>query len=275
MVKFTKALILMKNKLFSLSKATSLLFCLCVLALSAAAQNRDEKAEAVLKKAVAYMGGDAYLNVKTQIGRGKFSLMRQGMNGSFQSFVDVIVFPDKERTEFKEFGRKNIQTNAGETGWIFDGQAEVINVQSEKQVADFKRGINASLDNLLRGGWRGKADLSYVGRREASLGKRNDVVKLTYADGFEVEFEFSAEGVPVKSIYKRTNPEGVSSKEEDRYAQYIDVQGIKTPLIIDHFSGGVHISRINYETVEYNKTVSDSIFTKPTNPKELKKDLKL
>jgi hypothetical protein len=238
-------------------------------------QTKDEKAEAILKKAVSVMGGDNYLKVKTQIGRGKFSLVREGMTGSFQSFVDVIVFPDKERTEFKAFGKKTVQTNTGDSGWIFDGEAEVINIQSEKQVNDFKRGINASLDNLLREQWRGKAVLSYVGRREASLGKRNDVVKLTYDDdGFAVEFEFSAEGLPMKAVYKRTNPDGEEQKQEDRYAQFVDVQGIKTPFIIDHFSGGVHVSRINYETVDYNKSIPDSIFAKPNSPKELKKDFK-
>lgn len=266
----------MKIRTFSRLKTLSLLlFGVCALAISGFAQTRDEKAEAVLKKAVQYLGGDNYLKVKTQIGRGKFSLMREGVTGSFQSFTDVIAFPDKERTEFKESGKKNVQTNTGDTGWIYDSEAQVINVQTETQVKDFKRGINASLDNLLRDAWRGKAVLSYVGRREASLGKRNDVVKLAYDDGFTVEFEFSDEGVPMKAVYKRTNPEGEEVKEEDRYAQFVDVQGIKTPFIIDHFSGGVHTSRINYETIEFNKPVADSVFAKPGNPKDLKKDLKL
>jgi hypothetical protein len=265
----------MKIKTLSLLKTLSLTLCLCLLAIDGAAQDRDEKAEAVLKKAVQVMGGDNYLKVKTQIGRGKFSLMREGMTGSFQSFVDIIVYPDKERTEFKAFGTKTVQTNTGDAGWIYDGQAQVINVQTEKQVSEFKRGMNANIDNLLREHWRGKADLSYVGRREASLGKRNDVVKLTFNDGFTVEFEFSAEGYPVKALYKRTNPEGLESKEEDRYAQFVDVLGIKAPFIIDHFSRGVHTSRINYETIEFNKAVPDSIFTKPGSVKDLKKDLKL
>ncbi len=238
-------------------------------------QKTDEKAEAVLKKAVQVLGGDNYVKVKSQIGRGKFSSMREGVVSSFQTFIDVFVFPDKERTEFKAFGVKTVQTNTGNSGWIFDGEAQVINVQSETQVNDFKRGINASLDNLLRGQWRGRAALSYVGKREASLGKRNDVIKLTYDDDFTVEFEFSADGFPVKAIYKRTNPEGVDVKEEDRYAQFVDIQGIKTPFIIDHFSGKVQTSRINYETMEFNKSIPDSIFAKPTSPKELKKDLKL
>lgn len=265
----------MKNKNFSLSKAISLVLCVCVLAVAGSAQNVDEKAQAVLKKAVQALGGDNYLKIKSQVGRGKFSIMADGRIGSFQSFIDVIVFPDKERTEFKELGRKNIQTNIGDSGWVFDGMAEVVNVQSEQQVKDFKRAMNVSLDNLLREYWRGKAVLSYVGRREASLGKRNDVVKLTYEGDFAVEFEFSAEGMPVKSIYKGLDPEGKERKEEDRYAQFVDVQGIKMPFIIDHFSGGVLTSRINYESIEFNKTIPDSIFTKPTGPKELKKDLKL
>jgi hypothetical protein len=263
----------MKIKLFSLSKTVSLLLCLCFFGIGISAQKTDEKAEAILKKAVQILGGDNYLKVKTQIGRGKFSVLREGVTGSFQNFVDVIVFPDKERTEFKALGVKTVQTNVGDSGWIFDGEAQVINVQSETQIKDYQRGINASLDNLLRQNWRGKADLTYVGRREASLGKRNDVVKLTYPD-FEVEFEFSAEGLPVKAVYKRVNPDGELQKEEDRYAQFVDVQGIKTPFIVDHFSGGVQTSRINYETIEFNKSVSDSIFTKPTNLKDLKKDLK-
>lgn len=265
----------MKIKTFSLLKTLSLLLCLCFLAADGAAQTRDEKAEAILKKAVQVMGGDNYLKVKTLVGRGKFSLVRERIIGSFQSFVDVIVYPDKERTELKEFGRKNVQTNAGDTGWIFDGQSEVITVQNETQIKDFKRGMNVNLDNFLRGAWRGKAALTYVGRREASLGRRNEVVKLTFDDGFAVEFEFSDDGMPVKSVYKRTNPEGLESKEEDRYAQFVEIQGVKAPFIIDHWSGGMHTSRINYETIEFNKPVPDSIFAKPASPKELKKDLKL
>ena len=264
----------MKTKLFSLATTSNLVLCLCFLAFSISAQTTDEKAEAILKKAVQQMGGDNYLKIKTQIGRGKFSLMREGMTGSFQSFVDIIVYPDKERTEFKEFGRKSVQTNSGNAGWTFDERAQAITDQSETQINEFKRGMRINLDNFLRGSWRGKAVLSYVGRREASLGKRNDVVKLIYDDGFAVEFEFSAEGMPFKAVYNRTNPEGVESKEEDRYGQFVDIQGVKAPFIIDHWSGGVHTSRINYETIEFNKPIPDSIFTKPANPKEMKKDLK-
>jgi hypothetical protein len=73
--------------------------------------------------------------------------------------------------------------------------------------------------------------LTYGGRRQAGLGKRNDVVKLTFEDGFAVEFEFSDDGLPMKALFTRLNADKEEIKEEDRYAQFVDVQGIKTPFI--------------------------------------------
>ena len=267
----------MKNLLRSVYFFAFLLFAIGVSAQPTADKTKiDEKAEAVIKKAVENLGGDKYLQVKSQIGRGKFNVLRDGALVSFQSFVDVIVYPGKERTEFKVGGVKNIQTNSGDGGWVFDGAAQTIAEQTAEQVENFKRGIRTSLDYLLRGYWRGQANLLYVGKREAGIGKRNEVVKLVFSESFEVEFEFAAtDATPVKSRYKRTNPDNEEVKEEDRYAQFVDVQGIKAPFIIDHFSGGVQTSRINYETMEFNKAIPDSIFAKPANAKDLKKDLKL
>jgi hypothetical protein len=252
----------------------SLILCVSAATLAQTAAN-DEKAEAILKKAVGLLGGDRYLQAKSQIGRGKYSVLRDGAVVSFQSFIDVLVFPDKERTEFRGAGVKTVQTNTGNSGWTFDGNNEMIKIQDEAQVANFKRGLRVSLDNLLRGYWRGNAVLSYAGRRPAGLGKRNDVVKLTFADGLSVDFEFADDGMPAKASYKRMNADNEEVKEEDRYAQFLDIDGIKTPFIIDRFSNDKQSSRINYESMEFNKPVPDSVFTKPSNAKELKKDLKL
>lgn len=236
----------------------------------------DQQAEAVLSKAIRNLGGEKYLNVTSQIGRGKFSVIKDGAVISFQTFLDVIVFPDKERTEFKGGGSKSVQTNNGSSGWVFDGDTERLKEQDDAQVANFKRGIRTSLDGLLRGYWRNEAKLSYVGKRPATLGKRNEVVKLTYNDGLTVEFEFAADdGLPMKAISKRLNADNEEVIEEDRYAQFIDVGGIRAPFIVDRISNGVPASRINYESLEFNKAVPASIFEKPSSPKALKKGLKL
>ncbi len=237
---------------------------------------QNVKAAAVISRAVQSLGGDRYLQVKTQIGRGKFSVIKDGAVVSFQSFVSAIAFPDKERADFKDGGTKNIQSNSGETGWVYDGAQELIKIQNETQIANFKQSLRTSLDHLLRGEWKSEAELVYVGRRPATLGKRNDVVKLIFKDGFVIEFEFAVDdGLPQKALYKTINADGEETKEEDRYAQFIDVGGIKAPYIIDRLSGDKPSSRINYLSVEFNKNIPDSIFAKPSSPKEAKKDLKL
>lgn len=235
------------------------------------------KAEAIIAKAVQLLGGDRYLGIRNQISRGKFSLMRDGMVASFQSFTDVIIFPEKERTDFKGRGSRMVQVNVGDGGWVFDGDQELIKTQTPKQIADFKRGIRTSLDNLLRGGWKGKAELTYAGRRPSTLGKRNDVLKLTYADGFAVEFEFADDGTPQKAMFRSSDAEGETVVEEDRYAQFIEITGggIKLPFIVDRFTNGKSASRINFETIEVNKSIPDSIFERPSNPKDAKKEIKL
>ncbi len=231
----------------------------------------NSEAEAVLEKAIAYLGGDKYLNVKTQVSEGRFSVIREKRVISYQTFTDVIVFPDTERTDFKGGGVKIVQTNKGDSGWVYDGDQELIKEQTKTQIDNFQRGIRVSLDNLLRRGWEGEATLTYVGKRPATLGKRNDVVKLTYKDEFSVEFEFSAEeGIPKKAIYKTKNDSGEESTEIDLYAQFVSVDGIRTPYIIDRRTNDEPASRINYDSVKFNEKVPDSIFEKPENKKKLR-----
>lgn len=261
-------------------KRVPLIIVLLAAAIAGFAQEdnkppQTEKAEAVIRRAVARLGGEKYLAIKTTVGKGKFTTMRDGRASSFQNFLDIIVFPDKERTEFKGGGEHTIQVNSGDTGWIYDDANEVLKAQTERQVENFKSGMRVSIDNVLRGYWRGQAALSYVGRRPASLGKRNDVIRLTYKDGFTVEFEFSADdATPQKALYKRTGGDGETIPEEDRYAQFIETKGIRHPNIIDHFTDGIHTSRINYESIEYNRNIPDAAFAKPATPKEAKKGVK-
>jgi len=252
-------------------------FILIAVALASPsfAQGTPEQPEAIVNKAVQLLGGERYLKVNSQVSRGKFSVIRDGMIASFQSFIDVIVYPDKERTEFKGGKSKFVQTNVGSTGWTFDSDHELVKVQTDEQIANFHRGIRVSLDTLLRGAWRGKGEIEYVGKRPASLGKRNDVVRLKYEDGLTIDYEFAEDGTPMKATYKRTNTDGEEVTEEDRYAQWVDINGIRTPYIVDRFTNGKPTSRINYESLEYNVRVPDSVFEKPSNPKDLKKDLKL
>lgn len=266
----------MRTNFLRFSQIVAIIFYFTFSIYAQDAAVSDPAAEEIIKKAVAKLGGERYLNVKSQITRGKFSVIKSGTVSSFQSFIDVMVYPDKERTDFKGGGSKTVQVNTGQNGWVFDGDMEMIKDQTDVQVANFKRGIRTSLDNLLRGHWRGQAIVRYAGKRQASLGKRNDVIELIYNDGFKVEFEFAADdATPAKAIYSRINLADEEVKEEDRYAQFIMTGGIATPYIIDRTTNGQPSSRINVESVEFNKNIPNEIFEKPSNIKAFKKDLKL
>lgn len=256
-----------------------------------------DKAEQILQRAIEAQGGRAYLDVRTITGRGFYTQFEKGVSGMPSRFVDYQIFPDKERTEFRGSKVTIIQTNVGTSGWIFDGLMRSIKDLTPSQTEDFKIAMRTSVDNILRGWWRKEnAKLEYVGRREAGLAKRNEVVRLTYPDGFSAEYEFGAKDfLPAKILYHRktarptdkdksdkdkkenvntdtanTDAAPNESLEEDRLLQYVNIDGINTPFVIDHYRDGKQTSRINFQTIEFNKPISDSLFARPNDVKGLK-----
>jgi hypothetical protein len=243
---------------------------------TAAASNakpaEDEKAIAILARAVEVMGGRAYSEVKSITSSGYFTQFRDGVGSLPVKFQDYTVFPNSERTEFSGSGVKSIQVNVGSGGWVADLKMKKLTDATAQEVEDFRLTLRTSLDSALRGWWRTeRATLSYVGRREAGLARRNEAVRLKYPDGFEVEFEFDAkDGTPSKAKYRKQNAEGDQVEEEDRYAQFQTIGSVSTPFIIDHYRAGGQSSRVNYDSVEFNRSVPDSLFTKPDDIKKVK-----
>ena len=234
----------------------------------------EEKATQILKSAADALGGSAYLNVHSVTARGLYTPYEGGQTAMPLKFVDYIVYPDKERTEFTGEGVKSIQTNTGDTGWIFDGMTRVIKVMKPKQIADFKFALRTNVDNLLRGMWRTEgAKITYAGRREAGVAKRNEAVRVTYPDGFAVEFEFGAQDhLPAKVLYGKKNPENDTEeiKEEDRMQKYLEFNGITAPFVVNHYRAGIQMSSINYDTIEYNAAIPDGLFVQPATVKDIK-----
>src|SRR5262245_3943641 len=158
-----------------------------------------------MDRAVEALGSKKYLNVQTIIGKGFYTSYKDGITQIPARFLDYIYYPDSERTEFTGDGIRTIQTNTGDTGWMFDGAVKKISDQTPAQVDDFKQAMRTSLEYLLRGYWKKEGGkITYVGRREAGLAKRNETIRLVYPDDFWIEYEFGAKDfMPAKIIYKR------------------------------------------------------------------------
>jgi hypothetical protein len=255
-------------------------FCATIFAQGSAPKPSAEntaKAEGIVNRGIEVLGGNAFLNVKTVVGRGFFTSFHEGMSQIPARFLDYIAYPDRERTEFKGDGILAIQTNTGETGWVYDGASRTMNDMKGAQIEDFKRNMRTSVENLLHGWWKKEnATLSYIGRREAGLARRNETVRLTYPDGFWIEYEFAAkEGLPEKVIYKTTKKKADSDEteeiaEEDRLAKPITIAGVTAMWVVDHYQNGTQTSRINFESVEYNQPLAETLFAKPANIKSIK-----
>jgi hypothetical protein len=237
----------------------------------------DEKSQHIIDRAVEVLGGQKYLNVQTVLGKGFYTSFKDGISQLPARFLDYIAYPDRERTEFSGGGIRTIQTNVGNTGWLFDGEAKKISDQSPAQIEDFKRGLQTSMEYLLRGWWKKDGGaITYVGRREAGVGKRNETIRLVFPDGFWIEYEFGAtDGLPAKIIYKRMrkDPDSgdeVEVTEQDQLFKFITIDGVTAPWVIDHYTNGKQTSRINYESVQYNQHFPENLFAKPDNIKSIK-----
>ena len=237
----------------------------------------DEKSQQIIDHAVEVLGGQKYVGVQTVIGKGFYTTFKDGMSQIPVRFLDYISYPDSERTEFTGAGIKKIQTNSGNTGWRFDGAVKKISDQTPAEVDDFKQTIRTSLEYLLKGYWKKEGGkITYVGRREAGLAKRNETIRLTFPDGFWIEYEFGAKDfLPAKIIYKRQqkDPDSgdmVEATEEDQLLKFITIDGVTAPWVVDHYTNGKQSSRTNYESVQYNQRFPDNLFAKPADIKAIK-----
>lgn len=260
--------------------ATAILFFVSVAAAQTATappSPTENKADTIITRATEAVGGSAYLNVRTVIGRGFYTTYQGGASLLPTRFLDYISFPDKERTEFLTNGIRTINTNTGNTGWLYDGATKSLSDHRPPQIEEFKRAMRTSFESVLRGWWRTEnATLTYVGRREAGLAKRNETVRVTYPDGFWVEFEFGARDfLPAKVIFKRSRPKADADEpeeitEEDWLAKPVVNDGVTAPFVIDHYVNGQQTSRINYESIEYNRPLAETLFARPANAKSVK-----
>src|ERR1044071_2377835 len=106
------------------------LLVLSLLFAQTPASSVDQKSQEIIDHAIEALGGQKYLGVQTVTGKGFFTSYKDGMSQIPARFLDYIAYPDRERTEFTGAGIRTIQTNVGETGWLFDGAVKKISDQS-------------------------------------------------------------------------------------------------------------------------------------------------
>lgn len=251
-----------------------------MLSISASAQKADPKdpknaalGVQLLKQVIDARGGARYLSFKTILAEGQFTSFDKGISTNPTYFTDWIIYPDKERVDFGKGKKKNrrIQVNTGKGGWVYDGDAETLKDQTDRQIKDYLEGLDFDIDRVLRGGWQAPGvEVRFAGREELRPGERADVVsiKLNSEQTIYLWLDRNTH-LPITLIYEKFS-ESRLVKNEVRFFQYVPYDGVKFPNIVDFYRDGVQESRVNYQSVKLDAPISDEIFTKPASVKAIK-----
>jgi hypothetical protein len=267
-------------KPFSIFKLLGIGCAALLLAVTARAQRVDpndpknaERGAELIKQAVQARGGERFLGFANIMSTGQFTPFAQGLSQSPIQFIDWIVYPDKERTEFGKGKKKNrrIQVNVGKTGWVYDGEAETLKDQTEKQIEEHLEGLQFDIERLLRAAAKGaEVQVGFAGREETRPGERADVVAIRLKSERTAHILIDQQThLPISLSYEKTE-DGQLIKQEIRFNQYVDYDGVKFPNIVDFFRDNVQTGRINIQMIKLNTKTSDELFAKPASAKEIK-----
>jgi hypothetical protein len=239
------------------------------------AQDQEEqdpaKAAELIRNAIQARGGQPYLNIKAMVSKGEYTLFDKGVKTLPDDFLDYIVYPDKERTEFGKGGRRKIQTNSGDSGWTYDAETRLIKDQTEQQIKEYQQSARYDLDNLLRRGWKEPgAKLVYLGRREVWKDTFSEAVRIDFSDGASATIHFDTRARLPLAVEFKIVGEDKPRNEQVRYYQWLDYDGVKFPKIQDTYRDGVQTSRAYYDSISVNPNVPARLFDKPVSAKEVK-----
>lgn len=259
-------------------KNITLIALILVASFTAFAQKADpddpanvEKGRKLLQQAIDARGGTAFLSFKSLEATGQWTPFEQGASTVPVPFLDYIIYPDKERTEFGKGKKKDrkINVNVGTTGWVYDGEGETLKDQNEKQVKEFQDSRSTDVDMVLRSAMQDKtAEVRFYGREETQPGERADVVMIKLKHTFYLLLD-PATKMPRTLTYEKTEEKG-TARYEYRFNQYVPYDGVKFPNIVDLYRDGIQVSRVNYQSIKLNGTIPDALFVKPANAKAIK-----
>lgn len=227
----------------------------------------------MIQQVIEARGGTKYLNFKTLFATGMYTPFEQGVSTVPTPFTYWQMPFDKERIEFGKGKKKNrqIQVNVGNTGWAYDGDAETLKDQTDKQIRDHLENGEFDIDRILRLSWKSSGvEVRFAGLEELRPGERADVVAIELKPEQTVYLWLDRNThLPISLIYEKTGDSGLT-KNEYRFFQWVPYNGVKFPNIVDFYRDGIQQNRVNYQSVKLDEPMGEDLFAKPTSVKAIK-----
>jgi hypothetical protein len=221
-----------------------------------------EKAKALLQQTIQALGGEKWLNVQDEVCTGRFGQFgHSGALNGYESFYDMIKFPDKDRTEFYK-QRNIINVFDGDKGWVLDRGG--VTEAAPSDVADYEGDLKKDLDHLLR--FRLKEPgmiFRYAGPDIVEL-KEVDWVELVDNDGRTIRLAIAKlTHLPVqKQVITRDPTTNLRETETEYYSNWLQVDGLEVPFQVTRQRNGIKVYQAFYSGCKFNTGLSDSLFTK-------------
>ena len=233
---------------------------------SAAGQEGDKEAKALIDKALQAVGGAEKVNKYAAFaikGKGKINIMNMELDLAIDIFVQMPgqVRQDVE-LEINNMKITTIQVFDGKKGWLKQLN-ETKELDDEKLIQEFKEGINAqraaSLYKLDKG-----FTFSTVGdakvKDKAAVG-----VRVSHKGFRDINLFFDKQkGLLVKAEYRALDP--LTMKEvgrEEYFSNYKEVNGVQTAHKMAIFHDGEKFLDLEVTDVRYLEKHDEGTFAKP------------
>jgi hypothetical protein len=254
------------------------------------------KAKALLQQVITVLGGRAYLDVRDFECDGRIAQFESSGNlaGSIP-FHDQWLLPDKDRLEYISKGMNTIlgtligldggpfimhggvviTVYAGAQGWMLD-KAGVSN-QPEDLVKSFAEQVKSGMNNMLRSRMNEDGmEFRYAGTDLVDL-KEVEWIEISDRDHRVLRMAVDKfTHLPMRWVVTRRDPETREQTESvTSYAQFLPIDGVKTPLNVSRTQNGRQVSQIYLKDCKYNVNLSPQLFTRASleqlSPKVAKK----
>jgi hypothetical protein len=224
-------------------------------------QQNAQKAKVLLDQAIQALGGQAYLHIQDISQQGRtFGFHMGESEGVGVQFWRFSKYPDKDRIELTK-KRDWWFVYSGNQGYetTYKGTSAV----DPKDLVDYLRRRDFSLDHVLRE-WLNQPGIAlfYEGSTVAAQKDTQRVTIMTAQNQAVTLYIDSKTFLPVKKSFSWRDPTDQQRNTEDEvYDNYRPVQGIMTPFDVTRFYNGDMSNQRFMTSVEYNKGLSDPLFT--------------
>jgi zinc protease len=234
-----------------------------------AAVSEEDQARAleILRRAHQALGGQAFLEQRTQISRGSGTMRTPGVPQPtpILSLVTYNVFPMKKRSELQFPTGTMVQAFDGATGWVGTIMQASEGVTGGADVRPLTQDITAQVKQQQLYGFdvlREAGKPGYTARPLADAevnGKPAQVVELADAEGHATQFFVDAETNLITKVAFTTN----GRTTEAVYSDYREVSGVEVPFQTHVSQDGQPLLEITLSEAQVNAPVDEELFKKP------------